>query len=408
MKTWLRYFFIENWQRKLISFILAMVIWMVVNHSMTVTKTIANIPVRITHLSAGKTIEGMQTNGFLDRHVSLTITGNKTLLDELSEKDLSVEIDAQNKSEEWIAVIEKKNLVSENPELHLDQMISKVAPLTMILHPTKLITEKIPVLITEPIGEAPKGYQFLGCWPYQLYLTINGPELAVKQLKARGLKLTFNLNDISLDELDALIASRRQAQVDEVSFFVPNAWKKISLPQISETPLDIDDAQAKALRIDFARQDLLPISAPLPVTVFCSPKYAHLLSPEQCQLGTSEFLTKKNGVLVLQPPLFVQGVSRLFLDTVKDMIQLVIVAAPKSERETLSWNVQFMHTRELEDRYVEKMLSESGDESSLREEYLRSRFQNYMFRFCLYTQDKKKLQLHAELQSSAIAVTLKN
>src|SRR5579872_1016865 len=109
MKTLLIRLFIENWQRKLISLILAMIIWMVVNHSMTSTKVVHNIPVRVTNLPAEKTIEGMQVNGLLNKKVSLTVTGNKSELDEVTGKDLEVIVDAAGKTNEWIAIITKKN-----------------------------------------------------------------------------------------------------------------------------------------------------------------------------------------------------------------------------------------------------------------------------------------------------------
>jgi len=207
VKTLLIRFFVENWQRKLISLILAMIIWMVVSHSMTTTKVVHSIPVRVTHLPPEKTIEGMQVNGVLNRKISLTLTGNKSALDEVSGKDLEVVIDASGKSNEWIATISKKNIVSLNPEIDSAKMISRVAPFDMIIKQSKLVTEKIPVLVTQPIGEAPKGYQFLDVWPYQLSVTVNGPEEAVKRLKTRGLKLTFNLNDISRSDLGQAITT---------------------------------------------------------------------------------------------------------------------------------------------------------------------------------------------------------
>jgi len=410
VKTFFLRLFVDNWQRKLISIILAMVIWMVVSHSMTTTKTVSNIPVRVTNLPPEKTIEGMQVNGVLNKRISLTLVGNKSALDEISGKDLEVVIDALGKSNEWIATITKKNLVSLNSEIDPYKAVSRVIPYDMIIKQSKLITEKIPVLVTQPIGEAPKGYQFLDVWPYQLSLTVNGPEEAVKRLKARGLKLTFNLSDISRSELDTLQTSKRGGQVDEISFFVPNAWKKISLPNLSETPLEIDDPQAKALRIDFSRQDLLPIGTSLPVTVFFPPKFSNTINPETYTLATNDFIGKKNGIKMISTPLYAQGVSRLFLETVKDMIQLVVIACPKSERETLLWNAQFMYPHELEDRYVAKVMSESNDELGdvqphLREDYLRNRFRSYMNRFRLYTSNHKKLALKIELEANTISIT---
>lgn len=409
MKTLLTRLFFDHWQRKLVSLVLAILIWLMIEHSMTITKQIDSIPVRVTHLPQEKTIEGMQCNGILNKKISLTITGNKTALEELTGKDLEVVVDATDKPDQWIAAISKKNLISLKPEFDASTMIAKVHPFEMIIKQSKLVTEKIPITITHPIGKAPKGYQFLDIWPYQLCVTVNGPEEAIKRLKNRGPILTFNLSDISAAELDTLTSKRGGGSGDAISFFVPNSWKKINLPFLSDTPIEIDDPQAKNLRIDFSRQEFLPIDIPLPVTIFFPPKYSSAINPETCNLALNDFIVKKNGMQMISTPLYAQGVSRLFLETVKDMIQIVIVAAPRQEREKLLWNVQFMYPNELEDKYVAKVLSESTEEVSdvhphLREDYLRNRFRSYMTRFRLYTTTQNKLVLNIELQEGLISV----
>lgn len=116
---------------------------------------------------------------------------------------------------------------------------------------------------------------------------------------------------------------------------------------------------------------------------------------------------------MISAPLSAQGVSRRFLDLVKDRIQLVIVAAPKSEREHLLWNVQLIYPSELEDRFVAKMISESGSELNdiqpyLREDFLRNRFRSYMDRFRLYTPNNKKLHLEISLQANSISAKAAN
>jgi hypothetical protein len=412
MKTLIVRLFIDNWQRKLFSVILAMIIWIAVNLSMTVTKIISNIPVRVINLEKEKTIEGMQVNGILNKRIVLTITGNKSAMDDLTGKDLEAVIDAQSKSDQWIASITKKNLVSLHPDLDISKMISRVAPLDMIIKQSKLVTEKIPVRITQPIGEAPKGYQFLDVWPYLLYVTVTGPEEAVKRLKTRGLTLTFNLSDISRNELDRIQSSKKQL-TDEVSFSVPVSWTKVNLPMLSDAPIEIDDPQVKSLRIDFSRQDLIPLEGSIPITVFFPPKYSSTLNPETYTLATNDFIVKKNGVKTINYPLYASGVSQLFADIVKDMIQLVVIAYPKSERDTLLWNAQFIYPHELEDRYVARTISEANDEENevqphLREEYLRNRFRSYMHRFRLYTPQNKKLVLKIELQANTITVSPQN
>ena len=72
------------------SIILAIIIWFVVNKSLTTTKTIPNVPVRIENIPPGKTIADMQSNGILNRRVNLTVTGSKTLLEDLTSNDIEV------------------------------------------------------------------------------------------------------------------------------------------------------------------------------------------------------------------------------------------------------------------------------------------------------------------------------
>ncbi len=412
MRTLLYRLLIEHWPRKLLALILSVIIWMMVSRSMTVNKVVPNVPVRITNVPHGKTIEGMQIDGILSKKITLTLNGHKSILDEISAKDLQVLIDVKDKPHEWIATISKKNLVSLHPDFDVNKHISKVGPLELIIRQSKLVTERIPITVT-PIGEVPKGYQYLDVYPYQLTMTVNGPEDAIKRLRSRGLKLPLNLNEISQEELDQIQGSHAGDKSDEISYFIPDAWKKISLPLLSDTPIQIDDPQAKELRVDFSRQDLLPIGFSIPITVFYPLNFSKTLNPETYTLATNEFIVKKNGIKVFNPPLYAYGVSRHFLETVKDMVQMVIIASPKSERETMLWNVQFMYPHELEDQYVAKVLSESNDivyeqQPHLLEDYLRNRFRNYMNRFRLYTPDHHKLSLKIELQANAISITPQN
>lgn len=406
LKQWI----FENWLRKAIALALALILWLVIHNSITMNKTFTGVAVRVVNLPAGKTVDGMLDSGHLKQKVDLTVQGRKEALEELSSKNLEVIIDAAGCPNQWIAEISGKNIVCLDPKIDLAKTIERVAPQDLIIKQTKLVTEKIPVIIAQPVGESPKGYQFLDIWPYQLFVTVHGPEEIVKKLKARGLKLTFNLSEISTQELDTLQTDKNS---DEISFLVPESWKKVSIPQLSETPFEIDDLQAKFLRIDFSRQDFLPIQFPIPITIFFPPKFGSTLNPDTYAISMNDFVTKKNGMKMLSMPLFAQGISRVFLDVVKDMIQIVVVAAPKSERENLLWSAQFIYPQELENRYLAKVLASSTEESQeiqphLREEYIRNRFRSYMNRFRFYTQSQRKLNLRIELQAGAISVNAEN
>lgn len=410
MISLLKRLFFENWVRKLISFILAIIVWVVVNNSLTTTKTISDVPVRVINLSPGKTIEGMQANGILTERVSLILHGNRFMLDDLGSRDLEVVLNAKDKPNEWVAVIGKKDLLCLNPDINLQKGLSRIAPIERTIRQSKQVKEKIPVIVTEPIGEAPKGYQYLAIFPYHLDLTVIGPEETVKQLKSRGgLTLTFNLNDISAGELDILQKTEKHRS-DEVSFFVPNSWKKVSLPGLSETEVEIDDPRAKGLRIDFAHQDLLPIDAPISISLFFPATGCNGINPETCKLATNDFVVKRKGVQFISQPLFAQGVSRKFLDLVKDRIQIAITPSPNGGLEHFLWNVQLICPQELEDRFVAKAMAELNAElkdlqPSLREDYFRNRFHNYMRKFRLYTSSYKKLRLTISLDENEVLVT---
>ena len=59
-----------------------------------------------------------------------------------------------------------------------------------------------------------------------------------------GLYLPESYPQISRAELDTLQAIHTEESSDEISFHVPNSWKKVSIPSLSDTPLEIDDPQA--------------------------------------------------------------------------------------------------------------------------------------------------------------------
>jgi hypothetical protein len=412
MKSLLITLFVHNWPRKLISFILSIIIWFMVSQSMSTTKTISNIGVRIINIPEGKTIEGIQSNGLLHKRLTLTLTGNKIVLDELSSNDLEVVIDAAGQGKEWIATISKKNLVSLSPDISLTNQISKISHKNFIIKLANLVTEKIPVIITQPIGQAPKGYEFLDIWPYQLHLSVSGPEDVVKEVKNRGIKLTFNLNDISEGQLDDLQASTQGKHSDVVSFYVPKHWKNISLPMLTSNAITLDDPDAKLLRIDFVRSELLEISHPIPINLFFPPDISSNISPSKISVSPVEYIEFKNGLKLLPQPIYAKGVSELFLQTVSNLIDFVVVVDPKSDNQKLDYSLQFINAKYLEDRYVSTLMSDVSDDSihnlqpKLREEYLRNRFRSYTNRLKLFKHTKEPLDFSIQLIGNKIIFSL--
>jgi hypothetical protein len=395
VKTLLHRLFLENWPRKATSILLAIIIWVMVDHTLTTSKTISNIPVKVINIPEGRTIQGLQPSGLLKRRVTVTLVGNKVLLDELSSSDLEIVIDATGKEDEWTPIITPKNLISLNPEIDIFKAISKVYTQAFSVRTLKLITEKIPIFITKPVGDTPRDYQFLDVWPYQLNLTVTAPEDIIKRLKAKEHRLTFNLNEITKAQLDALPVEDKKEDV--VSFFVPEAWKQIHLPLLSDMPIEINDPLAKTLRIDFIRCELFSIQTPIPISLFFPQEYLALLNPETVKLAPGDFFRNDHGVYVTAEPFFAKGVSYLFLETVQNMLELSVIVVPEEESKMLNWSLQLQNPRHLENIYVAKMMGEGSSE-----EYLRNRFRHYMNHLQLLRADGYKWQPKVELQGSMV------
>ncbi|MDQ5956851.1 MAG: hypothetical protein ACH349_01880 [Candidatus Rhabdochlamydia sp.] len=396
----------SNWSRKLVALILAVIIWLIVNQTLISTRTINNVPIRIINLPPGKTLEGIQTNGHLVKKLNLTVTGNKTIIEELSSYDLEVILDAADKPDEFMGIISKKNLSSLNSEIDLSKVIKRVQYPNFIVRMTNLVTEQIPVIITKPIGEAPRGYQFLDIWPYRLLLTVQGPEDTLKRLKEKELRLTLNLNEIKKSQLDALDHDEQEI----ISFSVPNYWKQVRIPSLGDAPISIDDPKAKLLRIDFIRSRFSPLNHAIPVSLFFPIETLNKLNPDTIQLAESALLKKVHGQGVIQIPLLVNGVGPRFLNLVEKMIQIEIVVIPQAKQEILSWNLQLVNPRQLEDQYVQAFNGELVDSEILlltpilREEYLRNRFRSYVNRLQLFKTDETKLNLSISLKKKLITI----
>ncbi len=410
MKTLFVKLFIENWHRKAVSFLLGMLIWLTVNHSLTTTKTLTNVPVRIVNLPLDQTIEGMQGNGRLNKKLNLILIGNINTLNELNATDVEIVIDAAGKTGQWEAPISKKNLVSLNTEIDIAKGISKIYHPSLLLRMAKLITEKIPIIITHPIGEAPRGYQFLDIWPYRLSLSISGPEDVIKRLKLKEQKITFNLNDISKAQLDAIANNQPGKISDVISFIVPKQWKQINIPLLSDLPFELDEIQEQSLRIDFLRCSLVPLDSPVFVSLFYMPEYASIYNPLTLRIRPNAVVEEMHGIFMLRPFLYAKGCDRLFVQVVKNRVQITFITIPSTQRKILDCGIQFINSSQLEQEYVSTLMSDTSDENiqsmkpSMREEYLRNRFRSYMNRFSLYSSKDKKFELSAKINGSFVDI----
>ncbi len=413
MSEILKRLFITNWPRKLVALLTAIFVWFLVNQTITITQTIPDVPIRIVNLPPDKTVVGLLPNGLLNKRVSIAVTGSKSVVKDLRSTDIEIVINADGQKESWIATIDKRNVASLNQDFDLQKSITDVSANDIYIKLSKLITEEIPIIVTKPIGDPPKGFQFLDIWPKRLRQKVSGPEEQVRALKERGLDLTLNLNRISQSELESLY--NRQGKRDEITFKIPDAWKKVAIPFKENTLEAVNDPRADLLRIDFLKQELIPLGSELPITIFFPLKYSNTINPQTYSLATNEIVQKKSGLKRLTIPLYVRDVSRLFLDVVRDNLLLIIVAAPESVEEDLRWAVEFIDEKALEDAFVEASLqlvkekfAEEENFTKYSEQAIRYRFRDYLRNLVLYTEDGLPVQLNARLNASTITITQDN
>lgn len=411
MESVIARFFFHNWQRKLLGLLTAIVIWLFVNHSINSSKTIANVPVRIINLPSDKTISGLLPNGMLTKRIALTLTGTMDVIEELEAGDLEVLLDASTASnDEWIVQISKKNLVSLNPSIDLRHHITQVDHTDFVIKLSRLITAKIPVVVTKPIGNAPQGYDYLDIWPEFVMQSVSGPEEDIQKLKEKGLEITFDLRDITKAELDAIKSSNHN---DEISFPIPKKWKQISIPFHNHNFEELNDSEAQNLRIGFLRKEFLPLDKEIPIRVFYPLNQIEKINPLTYALETSDDIIKTSGVTILHKPLYAREVSRLFIEVIRNSVEIVITASPKNERNILVWSLQYINPRELEDTYVAFSITNSSVNKSnqavgipkKQEELLRKRFREYMRRMMLYLTETRKLHIKSSLEGNQIRVT---
>lgn len=402
MKAVFERIFIRHWPRKVIALATAFVVWLLVNQTITMTRTISDVPVRIINIPPDKTAVGLLPNGLLNKRIAITITGNKSVVDDLRACDLEIVINADGRKESWIVTLDKRSLVSLNPQIDLSKHITDVTANDLFIKLSRLINDEVTVTINKPVGDPPKGYQYLDVWPKYLTQKISGPEEQVKALKERGLEITFNLNQITQSELDAL---SNQQHRDEVSFKIPEEWKKVFIPY-NDSAESLNDPRAKLLRIDFLKQEFIPLGVEIPITMFFPLKYSQTLNPQTYSLATSDFIQKQNGLKRLTLPMYVQEVSQLFLEVVKDNLLLVVIVVPKTVQDELHWSVQIVDEKFLEDIFV-KMTFKQAEENYITknsEEVIRQRFREYVHKFQLFTKEGTPLNLKAQLQASTITL----
>ncbi len=408
-------FFFNNWQRKIFAILAAFFIWLFVNGTIIDTKNLTNIPVRIVSLPSGQTIVGLQPNGLLAKRITLTLTGSKGVIDELEPGDVEVIVDASTLTNDISVVnLTKKNLRSLNPSFDLANDISQVNHNEFTLKLSPLIFGEVPLTILPPKGQPPQGYIYLDYWPQKLVQKVSGPEELVQKLVSEGLEVQFDLGTISKAELDKIKSSRNNYHDDEVSFFIPNTWKKVAVPFRNNALEDLNDADAQNLHIDFLRKETMPLGIHPPIRIFYPLKTGQMLNPDTLPLKINPPLKSENHLFLLDLPLYAKDVSKLFLETIRDNIEIVLIAQPFLDGQNLNWSVNIVDPEGLEKKYISALTSNSSSKTDepihtkWRVIHLQKRFRSYLNNLKLYTSPETPLKIDARIENSFILVNVPN
>jgi hypothetical protein len=397
MKDLFKRIFIDHWQRKTISLLLAIGTWFLVHHSMTSTKIVSNVLVKVINLPTGKTIEGLLPGNILHDRISLGVTGNKHFVDELTNQDIEVILDASNKGDEWIATISKKNLICFNPDIDIMQTIQKVDHKDFIIKLCPMFSACIPVNVSVSSEELLLGYRLLDVWPREFFITLTGSEKKIHEIEKRGLQLNLNLNNISPHDL---IVLQKENSSEVISYCPPPSWKFIDIPELFDLPVQITDPQVEKLRIDFVQDQVYSLGIPLPVHLFYS---SSTLPSSSLSLKTTPgVVEEKQGTFFYLPSLFVRGVSHSFLHLIQNHLELVLFPSEKNWR----WTIDIVGKQELLKKFIHQEKTRHPKEADL-DEYLFLQFQKSLNSLHFYQNNDEKLELEIHEQDQKILITPK-
>ncbi|MCB1212908.1 MAG: hypothetical protein KDK40_01285, partial [Chlamydiia bacterium] len=370
-----------------------------------------NVPVRVFNLEADQTIEGLLPNGVLNRRLTITLTGSKGVIENLESSDIEVRIDAQNQPRNWNVQLSKKNLISLNPDVDLKKYVRTIEHSELIIDILPVVTEKIPVTISTVYGDPPEGYQFLDVEPQYFVQTVTGIQEDITKLKEKGLSITFNLGRVTKSELDHLKGSSQNYRGDEVHFPVPDGWKYVHVPTQIHHEEVLNDPNAQYLTLTFLRKQLIPVGTQLPIRIFYPYETLQAINPVTFPIKENSLVKIRDGVAVLDTPLYVSQVSQAFIDVVRSNIEISVIAAPSpigNGTPSLEWSIELINQPELEDTFVQVLsVGQKNDDLSdgkKREMRLRRRFREYVSRITLNNADGTPLKLTCELGKQEIVI----
>jgi YbbR domain-containing protein len=192
LKSWLRSIFLEDWITKLIALFITLVIW----YGVTGRRAPTTVRMRSVHLSFRVPSDTEISNEPVDE-VEITVTGDKTRLDRLNPRDLTVALDLSGYKPGNLLVQLRPETV--NLELPSGVKLEEIEPKTISLRLEPRVEKAVEV---RPVysGQLPEGYELYSLTVVPQRVRVRGAASHVEALDRISTE-KINLENLTGDTL---------------------------------------------------------------------------------------------------------------------------------------------------------------------------------------------------------------
>lgn len=404
MRALIDFLLLNNWQRKLTALLLATILWFLVDYSSTMQRQFDSVPVYVKNIQPNHTVKGLKSGARLPFTTNLSVRGKRAWIKDIQSKDLKIVLDAKDQNSDWSPQISAENIYSSTTRQSLASSISEVTSTPLSIHIEPTVEIPLTVYVAKPMGVSPQGYQFVGVSPRKLRTMVRVSAEEAEHFRSTNAQIEIDLNRISAEKLDILAQKAKAEGSDIISFEIPDAWKKFTLPDGSDKQEILASASSKRMHINFIKEKLIPLKRKIPVSIFLPPHVSSHLNSELVRLNVGNNVVLESGVHVLNLELFAGGVTPEFLDTVRDFLQISVIFDQAAATDSkLRWSLEFINDRKLEKWFIKKALATHGFSESDTPR-LAEQFRTFCSQMRLYTGPGKLLNLEINQEGHAIDV----
>lgn len=396
----------QQWLKLVFSICAGLFTWWYVHETQVSTRVFPEVYIWVQGLPQGKTILGLRKDGRLMRQISLTLKGRKSTLDKINNEQLEVVVNASNKGDVWKEELTTNELRCLNPNVKLERDIYHIEHNPLQIRLMTKVSRDVPVTILPPTGNLPKGYKLIDIWPQRLSQQVDGPEETVQALSSRRLFLPFDLNRITKQQLER--SSDELTPGSEIYLKVPDSWKYVELPAPIGESRQLDDPDAENLTLVILKPALLKIDQPFPIRISPLPlptEGSPIINRAMTLTANSKQIIPINGLYFWNRPVYIEGVSKEFLETILPSLELVIYIGTTGH---ITSQIEIANLSRAERKYVQKTMQHhferSGDPEESIQKHLSQQFWRYVSQMSFYGEAKRRFELDTVTDKTTLII----